>query len=71
MTHVFSEILKRRFAWILIKKKRLFWGVNRWEKDINALVVDSADYDMVRSLQVLNNQKEKFVGLKVSKWKLT
>ena len=47
MTRVFSETFKRRFAAILVKKK-LFWGVNRWEKD--ALVVDSADYDMVQSL---------------------
>ena len=47
ITHVFSETFKQRFAAILMKKK-LFWGVNRWEKD--ALVVDSADYDMVRSL---------------------
>ena len=47
MTRVFSETFKRRFAAILMKKK-LFWGVNKWEKD--ALVVDSADYDMVRSL---------------------
>ena len=48
MTHVlFSETFKRQFAAILMKKK-LFWEVNRWEKD--ALVVDSADYDMVRSL---------------------
>ena len=46
MTHVFSETFKR-FAATEMKKK-LFWGVNRWEKD--ALVVDSADYDMVRSL---------------------
>ena len=29
-------------------EKELMWGVNRWEKD--ALVVDSADYDMVRNL---------------------
>ena len=42
-----SETFKRRFAAIFMKKK-LFWGVNRWEK--NALVVDSADYDMVWSL---------------------
>ena len=42
-----SETLNGRFAAILMKKK-LFLGVNRWEKD--ALVVDSADYDMVRSL---------------------
>ena len=47
MTRVFSETFKQRFAAILIKKK-LFWGANRWEKD--ALVVDSADYDMVWSL---------------------
>ena len=47
MTRVFSKTFKRRFAAILMKKK-LFWGVNRWEKD--ALVVDSADYDMVQSL---------------------
>ena len=47
MTRVFSETSKRWFAAILMKKK-LFWGVNRWEKD--ALVVDSADYDMVQSL---------------------
>ena len=47
MTRVFSETFKQQFATILMKKK-LFWGVNRWEKD--ALVVDSADYDMVRSL---------------------
>ena len=43
----FPKLFKWRFATILMKKK-LFWGVNRWEKD--ALVVDSADYDMVRSL---------------------
>ena len=49
MTHVFSETFKRRFTAVLMKKK-LFWGLdpNRWEKD--ALVIDSADYDMVRSL---------------------
>ena len=47
MTHVFFETFKRRFAAILMKKK-LFWGVNRWEED--ALVVDSADYDMIWSL---------------------
>ena len=47
MTRVFSKTFKRRFAAIVMKKK-LFWGVNRWEKD--ALVVDSADYDMVWSL---------------------
>ena len=47
-TCVFSETFKRRFAAILMKKK-LFWGVNRWEKE-DALVVDSADYDMVQSL---------------------
>ena len=47
MTHVFSETFKQRFASILMQKK-LFWGVNRWEKDV--LAVDSADYDMVRSL---------------------
>ena len=47
MTSVFSKTFKRWFAAILMKK-RLFWGVNRWEKD--ALVVDSADYDMVWSL---------------------
>ena len=29
-------------------EKKLFWGVNRWEKD--AEVIDSADYDMVQSL---------------------
>ena len=46
MTCVLSETFKRGFAIILMKKK-LFWGVNRWEKD--ALVVDSADYDMVQS----------------------
>ena len=46
MTHVFSETFKRWFATILMKKK-LFWGVNRWKED--ALVVDSADYDMVQS----------------------
>ena len=28
----FSETFKRRFAATLMKKK-LFWGVNRWEKD--------------------------------------
>ena len=48
MTRVFSETFKRRFAAIVMKKK-LFWGVNRWEKD--ALVLDSADYDIVWSLQ--------------------
>ena len=47
MTRVFSETFKHQFAAILMKKK-LFWGVNRWEKD--AQVIDSADYDMVRSL---------------------
>ena len=47
MTRVFSETFKRRFTAILVKKK-LFWGVNRWEKD--ALILDSADYDMVQSL---------------------
>ena len=49
MTHVFSETFtcKRQFAAILMKKK-LIRGVNRWEKD--ALVIDSAGYDMVRSL---------------------
>ena len=44
---VFSETFERRFVPILMKKK-LFLGVNRWEK--NALVVGSADYDMVWSL---------------------
>ena len=43
MTRVFSKTFKWRFAAILMKKK-LFWGVNRWEKD--TLVVDSADYDI-------------------------
>ena len=33
----------------MLMKKKLFWGVNRWEK--YALVADSSDYDMVRSLQ--------------------
>ena len=47
MTRVFYETFKRRFATILMKKK-LFCGANRWEK--GALVVDSADYDMVLSL---------------------
>ena len=47
MTRVFSETFKQWFAAILMKKK-LFWEVNRREKD--ALDVDSADYDMVRSL---------------------
>ena len=47
MTCVFSKTFKQWFAAILMKKK-LFWGVNRYEKD--ALVVDSADYDMVQSL---------------------
>ena len=47
MKHVFSETFKQRFAAILMKKK-LFWEINRWEKD--ALVVDSADYDMIQSL---------------------
>ena len=46
-TRVFSDTSKLPFAAILMKKK-LFWGVNRWEKD--APVVDSADYDMVQSL---------------------
>ena len=46
-TCVFSETFKRWFAAILMKKK-LFWEVNRWEKD--ALVVDTAGYDMVQSL---------------------
>ena len=47
ITRIFSETFKQQFAAILMKKK-LFWGVNRWEKD--TLVVDSADYDMVQSL---------------------
>ena len=46
MTRAFSETFKQWFAAVLMKKK-LFWGVNRWEKD--ALVVDSADFDIVRS----------------------
>ena len=50
MTRVFSETFKRQFAATLMIKK-LFWGFNRWEKD--ALVVDSADYDMVWSLYKL------------------
>ena len=40
-TCVFSKTFKRRFAAILVKKKL-------WEKD--ALVEDSVDNDMVRSL---------------------
>ena len=44
MTRVFSETFKRQFAAILMKKK-LFCGVNRWEKD--AVVIDSADYDII------------------------
>ena len=28
-------------------KKKLFWGVNRWENLADALVVDSADYGIV------------------------
>ena len=47
ITRAFSETFKRRFAAILMKKK-LFQGVNRWEKDV--LVIDSADYDMIQSL---------------------
>ena len=43
-TCVFSETFKWRFATIFMKKK-LFLGINSWEKD--APVVDSADYDMV------------------------
>ena len=46
-TCVFSKTFKQQFAAILMKKK-LFWGVNWWEKD--TLVVDSANYDMVWSL---------------------
>ena len=38
----FGDLLQ--FWW----KKKLFWGVYRWEKD--ALVIDSADYNMVWSL---------------------
>ena len=53
MTCVFSETFKQWFAAILMKKK-LFWKVNRWEKD--ALVVDSADYDMVWSFVSLNSR---------------
>ena len=49
MTHVyFPKLLSGDFAALLMKKK-LFWVVIRLEKD--ALVVDSADYDMVRSLE--------------------
>ena len=49
---VVSETFKRWFAAILMKKK-LFWGVNRWEKD--ALVVDSADYDSGSKFVSLNS----------------
>ena len=47
-TCVFSEILSVDLPQFSLMKKKLFWGVNRWEED--ALVVDPADYGMVRSL---------------------
>ena len=46
MTRAFSKTFKWRFA-AISEKKKLLWGINRREKD--ALVVDSADYDMVRT----------------------